>query len=126
MTDDLTSQIIGAEAKRCAAMLAGDAAALEAMLDPKLQFHHSNGNVDDRAAFVAKIAAGRIKYAGLRWDEERVEALAANAALLTGKMITDVKVEGTDKRLLNRVMTVWIRSGGQWLLIAFQSTPLPA
>jgi ketosteroid isomerase-like protein len=126
MTDTLKAQITAAEAIRCAAMLAGDPAALEAVLDSRLQFHHSNGNVDDRAAFVAKIKAGRIKYAGIKWEEERVEALGADVALLTGKMITDVKVEGTDKRLLNRVLTVWSKTGGSWLMIAFQSTPLSA
>jgi len=126
MTDTLATEITKAEARRCAAMLAGDARALEAVLDPCLQFHHSNGNVDDRAAFMAKIAAGRIVYAGIAWEEERVESLGEHVALLTGKMITDVKVEGVDKRLLNRVMTVWLRTDGIWRLTAFQSTPLPA
>jgi hypothetical protein len=126
MTDQLTSQITAAEQQRCAAMLAGDPAALEAMLHPRLQFHHSNGNVDDRAAFVAKIAAGRILYAALHWEDQRVEPLGPDAALLTGKMITRVRVEGAEKQLFNRVLTVWSRHDGQWRMIAFQSTPLAA
>jgi hypothetical protein len=46
--------------------------------------------------------------------------------MLTGRMMTDVRVEGVDKRLNNRVITVWCRSAGAWRLIAFQSTPLAA
>ena len=78
----------------------------------RLQFHHATGAVDDKAAFLAKMAAGRIRYAGIAWSEEKVTALADDAALLTGRMTTDVQVEGTDKRLNNRVMTVWRRSDG--------------
>jgi hypothetical protein len=39
-------------------------------------------------------------------------------------MTTDVRVEGTDKRLNNRVITVWSRTNDTWCLIAFQSTPI--
>jgi hypothetical protein len=41
-------------------------------------------------------------------------------------MTTDVRVEGVDKRLDNRVITVWSKTGNEWRLIAFQSTPLAA
>ena len=44
--------------------------------------------------------------------------------MLTGRMNTDVEVEGVVKQLRNRVITVWGRSGGAWRMIAFQSTPL--
>lgn len=124
MNDDLTTAVLAAEKRRCAAMLANDGAALEAVLDPRLHFSHATGAVDDKAAFLAKMAAGRILYVGIAWSEEKVISLAADAALLTGRMTTDVKVEGVEKRLNNRVITVWGGAGGDWRLIAFQSTPL--
>lgn len=118
------NEILQAEARRCAAMVANDPAALADVLDDALQFHHATGAADDKAAFLTKLAAGRIRYAGIVWAEEKVTALADDAALLTGRMTTDVQVEGTDKRLNNRVMTVWRRSAGAWRLLAFQSTPI--
>jgi hypothetical protein len=39
-------------------------------------------------------------------------------------MTTDVRVEGVEKRLNNRVMTVWTQQAGDWRLLAFQSTPI--
>ena len=124
MSESIESEIKAAEAGRCAAMVANDPAALAAVLDECLQFHHATGAVDDKPAFLAKMAAGRIVYQGIAWSEEKVIALADDAALLTGRMTTDVKVEGTPKQLNNRVMTVWTRADGTWRLLAFQSTPI--
>lgn len=124
MTEDLASAVLAAEQRRCAAMIANDSAALDDLLDEGLQFHHATGAVDDKAAFLAKMAAGRIVYAGIAWSEQRVMPLAPGAALLTGRMTTDVRVEGAEKRLNNRVMSVWRNSADTWRLLAFQSTPI--
>ena len=105
-------------------MVANDPAALAQALDDRLQFHHATGAVDDKAAFLAKMAAGRIVYQSIAWSEEKVIALAEDAAMLTGRMTTHVQVDGTAKQLNNRVMTVWSLAGGTWRLLAFQSTPI--
>jgi hypothetical protein len=126
LTEDLNAAVLAAEKRRCDAMLANDNSALAAVLDARLYFSHATGAVDDRDAFLAKMAAGRIQYTGIAWSEEKVTALAPDAAMLTGRMTTDVRVEGVDKRLNNRVITVWCRSGDAWRLAAFQSTPLTA
>jgi hypothetical protein len=124
MNEAIETEIRAAEQQRCAALVANDPAALDALLDPRLHFSHATGAVDDKPALLAKLAAGRIHYAGIAWSEEKVTALAQDAALLTGRMVTDVRVEGVDKQLNNRVIAVWCRSGGAWRLLAFQSTPL--
>jgi ketosteroid isomerase-like protein len=124
--EDIESAVLAAEQRRCEAMLANDSDALAALLDPRLHFSHATGAVDGKGALLAKLAAGRIRYVGIAWSEERVTVLAADAAMLTGRMTTDVRVEGMDKRLNNRVITVWSRDGDGWRLVAFQSTPLAA
>ncbi len=124
MNDSLETAVREAEQQRCAAMIANDTAALDALLDPRLQFHHATGTVDDKPALLAKMAGGRIRYAAIAWSEERVVELSPSTALLTGRMTTDVEVEGVAKQLKNRVMTVWTSSGGHWRLLAFQSTPI--
>jgi ketosteroid isomerase-like protein len=124
MTQDLTNAIRAAEQQRCDAMLANDNAALDAILDPRLHFAHATGAVDGKAAYLAKIAAGRIEYVDIKWAEEAVVALADGLAMLTGKMTTEVKVEGVAKTLNNRVVAVWGQTSDRWRMIAFQSTPL--
>jgi hypothetical protein len=118
MSESIETEIEQAERRRCAAMIANDAHLLADALDDRLQFHHASGSVDD------KMAAGRIVYQGIVWSEEKVTALASDFALLTGRMMTDVRVEGMAKQLNNRVMTVWSHTQGAWRLLAFQSTPI--
>ena len=124
MAGDITAEILAAEQRRCDAMLANDNAELDALLDERLQFSHATGAVDDKPAYLAKMAEGRIIYTSIDWSEERVIPLGENAALLTGRMVNSVKVEGTEKQLKNRVITAWAKAGGEWRLVAFQSTPL--
>ena len=124
MNEELETAVRAAEHKRCAAMLANDGAALGEVLDDRLMFHHATGAVDDKVAYLAKIAGGRIRYSAIAWAEEKITPLAQDIVLLTGRMITDVDVEGTSKRLNNRVMTVWQRAADSWRMVAFQSTPL--
>ena len=126
MSADISIAIKAAEKARCAAMLENDNAALSALLDPRLQFHHATGAVDDKDAYMAKMAAGRIEYVGISWSEDNVITLADNAAVLTGRMNTDVRVEGVDKALVNRVTAVWSLNGGAWQMLVFQSTPIAA
>lgn len=123
MTETIPAAIHAAEKRRCAAMLANDAAALDALLDPRLSFSHATGAVDDKAAYLAKMAAGRIDYLSIDWSEDQVTLLGDAAALLTGRMTSQVRVEGVEKRLDNRVIAVWVLDG-DWRMLAFQSTPL--
>ena len=124
MTEHVAAAVRAAEQHRCAAMLANDATALDTILDPRLQFARATGVIDDNQAYLSKMAGGRIVSVGIDWTEEIVTELAPGVALLTGRMATDVKVDGVDKALRNRVLSVWGESEGQWRLIAFQSTPM--
>jgi hypothetical protein len=123
---NFSSAIRLVEQQRCAAMLAHDLTALDELLDPDLQFHHATGQTDAKPGYLAKVAAGRIRYVAIRWMDDRVTSLGADAAMLTGRMVTDVVVDGIDKRLDNRVIAVWRRPEGGWQMVGFQSTPLAA
>lgn len=124
MAEDIAAAIRAAEQKRCTAMLACDLAALDVLLDPRLQFHHATGAVDGKDAYLTKVSGGRIEYVAIQWDEDSVTTLGPDAALLTGRMTTEVRVEGTQKRLNNRVMMAWTKDNDTWRLVAFQSTPI--
>lgn len=126
MTPGQVPDVRAAERRRCAAMLAGDLAALDDLLDDDLHFSHATGAVDDKAAYLAKVGSGRITYATIAWRDVRVRTLGQDAALMTGRMLSTVRVEETVKSLDNRVMSIWTRAEGDWKLRAFQSTPLKA
>jgi ketosteroid isomerase-like protein len=112
------------EQRRCDAMLAKDLVALDHLLEPDLYFSHATGAVDDKTAYMAKLEAGRITYSAIDWSECQVRGVGEDAALMTGRMLTTVQVDGIPKHLDNRVMSLWTRTDGTWRLSAFQSTPL--
>jgi hypothetical protein len=103
-------------------MIANDANALNALIDDRLHFSHATGSIDDKAAYLAKVTAGRITNLSIEWSEQSVISLE-HVALLTGRMTSQVRVEGTEKGLDNRVLAVWIYDS-TWRLVAFQPTPL--
>ncbi|HEX7853907.1 MAG TPA: nuclear transport factor 2 family protein, partial [Sphingobium sp.] len=114
----IETAIIDAEAQRCAAMLANDLPALDALLHERLSFAHATGSLDNKPAYLAKMAAGRIDYLAIDWPEQNVVMLGEDAALLTGRMHTHVRVDGTEKALENRVTTVWLRHDDRWRLLS--------
>lgn len=120
----IAGAVVAAEHQRCGAMLANDLDSLAAILDDRLCFSHATGAIDDKPAYLAKMAAGRIDYLSIDWPEQQVVRLADDAALLTGIMVSDVSVDGTRKQLHNRVLAAWSSTGGPWRMIAFQSTPI--
>lgn len=126
MSQEIAAAILDAEDQRCGAMLRNDGAALDALLDERLVFAHATGAIDDKAAYLAKMAAGRIAYIGIDWTETQVTGLGDANALLTGRMATHVSVNGVEKHLDNRVTTVWAQGENRWRLLAFQSTPITA
>jgi len=126
MDSELQTEVLGAENQRCAAMMANDLIALDALLDPDLRFSHATGAVDDKSQYLAKLQAGRIQYLAIDWSETHIRPFGEHAALLSGRMRSTVKVEGVEKQLDNRVLAAWTLAGSAWRLAAFQSTPLKA
>jgi hypothetical protein len=124
MSDDQHQAVLKAEQRRSSAMLSNNLPALDEVLHEDLYFSHATGAVDNKAAYLAKMASGRITYQGISWSEQSVTPLGTLNALLTGRMLTSVRVEGVDKQLDNRVMSAWSNVNGTWRLLAFQSTPV--
>lgn len=120
------SQIIEAERRRCAAMIALDLIALNDLLDSELYFCHATGQLDDKAAYMEKLGTAAIIYKSIDWSEDQVIPLGADSALLKGRMTSEVSVNGEPKRLDNRALAAWSRRCGQWRIVAFQSTPIKA
>jgi len=120
----LAFDMFALEQCRCSAMLNNDLNALDELLDAGLYFCHATGAIDDKAAYLAKMSRGSIVYRSIEWSDQVVDVLD-NVALVTGRMVSAVEVEGVAKQLDNRVLAVWINRDGNWRLRGFQTTPLP-
>ena len=119
------NDVLAAENRRYAALLAPDMPALEQLFHDRLSYAHSSGVRDTRDEYLAKIRDGYYEYARIDHPVERVDVLG-DTAVVVGRMTADLKVQGTAKTIDNLALAVWTRTAGEWQLVAYASTPLPA
>lgn len=105
------------------AIVAKDAAKLEALLSPDLIYGHASGVLDTKKSYLDKIKAGKQVYASLVQKHVKVQLLNATTALTHSWMhVTGTNASGKfdDKVML---LHVWVtKDGGRtWQLAAHQT-----
>jgi ketosteroid isomerase-like protein len=120
MTD--ADALRAADRRRRDAMIAGDADTLAGLLAADLVWTHSSGRKDDRTAFLARIASGAADYHELEVSDDVVSS-HGELFVHHGTLLGRVSVDGREKPLRNRFLSVWKRSAdGRIELLAWQST----
>jgi hypothetical protein len=115
------NEVVAAEAKRSAAMIVKDVGALDGMLMPDLIWSHSTGAVDDKAAFLGRIADGAVRYVSIERTAEHIR-IYGDAAIVTGVAAVKVIVDGAEIDMKNNYTNVWVKAGGMLRLATCQST----
>ena len=113
----------GLEARRLAAMRAGDAEALAALLDDDLSYTHSFGDRDGKASYLDRLRAGFFRYHELRSVTEQV-IRRGDVLVLVGTMWARETVNGQDRIIDNACTSVWAMRDGAWRFLSFAPTPL--
>lgn len=113
------------EARRYAAMLAGDVAALDALLSERLVYCHSNAERDDKASYLERVRDKTFVYESIEHPEETI-IVTSDAAAVVGSMIARGFWAGELRTLRNASLAVWAREPLGWRLVAYQPTPIPA
>lgn len=122
---DAVSEVLARDDARIAAMLAADGAALEGVLAADYTHAHNNGLLEDRAAYLASVTRGPVRYQRFV-PRERVARVYGDTALLTGLASVAVLYEGRPVEIEVRFLAVYLRQSGVWRIAAWQATPLPA
>jgi uncharacterized protein (TIGR02246 family) len=112
------------EERRFAAMLHRDAEALAAILSDDLTYTHSSGQLETKAQFLESIRNGTIQYKAILPEALDVRTYG-DTAVVTGKGTFKVRMQGEDRSLQLRFTDVYVRRGGTWQMVAWQSTRLP-
>jgi len=122
---NLAARIAGLEEARYRAMIAGDLDALGRFLSDRLTYTHSTALTESKAEYLASVAKGVFKYRDIKISERAIREVG-DAVLVTGRIAIDVLINGQPRLLQSRFLNVWAEEGGDWRMIAWQSTPIPA
>jgi hypothetical protein len=117
--------VLAAEDRRYKAMQDADLATLDALCADELSYAHSSGARDTKDQYLEKVRSGYYVYRRIDHPVERV-AVVGDSAVVVGRMTADLDVDGTPKTIDNLALAVWTRASGQWQLLAYAPTPLPA
>jgi hypothetical protein len=107
------------------AQAALNAKGLEALCAPELSYSHSDGRVEDRAAFVANATSGKSKFLALAYKDPAIRVVGDTAIVRFNwvaeqQAVADGKLTATNLHIL---MT-WQKQGADWKLLSRGSTKL--
>jgi uncharacterized protein (TIGR02246 family) len=110
------------EDRRIKALVEDDFATLDAIFADDLHYTHSSTVVDDKTSYMAALRNGKTKYETIDREPARVR-IYGDTALMTGTAV--VGLRGRPEKLPLRYTLVYVRQGGQWRMVAWQSTRRP-
>jgi hypothetical protein len=122
MTED---QVRGLEEQRYAAMVAGDVATLDRLLDDALTYTHSSGVVDTKASYIGGVRDKVWEYKTIARENERV-VVRGDCGLVFCRLKIDLNVRGAPKKVDSNALAVWVRDGAAARLVAVHSAAVPA
>ena len=114
---DAHDPILAAEAALRIAMLAGDVAALDRLLDDALVFAALGGTVVGKEADLDAHRSGRLRLARLDPDDRHVVRLAG-AAVVSVRMTVEATVDGAAAGGVFRYTRVWAERPDGWRVVA--------
>lgn len=116
-------EIRQAEKAWASAVMRGDTAALDRILDDQLIYAHSSGVIETKPEYLGRLRGGALKYDLIEYQKMTVK-LHSDAAVAHAH----VRMKGHSDQLPfdNRLMMLhlWVKRGGRWRLAAHQTTQI--
>ena len=113
-----------AEDARYAAQTANDFAAMERLFGEDLVYIHSSSVVDDKAAYIASMRSGNVKYRVMRRSDVKVRTYGC-IAIISGNGDFDVTVKGQEMSVPLRFHSIWAKRPDGLQFISWQATRQP-
>ena len=102
------------------AMVAADKAALEAVASDQLSFGHTSGRTETKAQFVNNILDKKPIYKSITLSDTKT-SVVGNNGIARYTAAVEAEAGGKEISIKVGVMTVWVKDGGTWKLLAHQS-----
>jgi hypothetical protein len=115
------TEVKAADDERVAAMVAGDAKRLDAILSDALHYGHSSKLIENKAEHMTSLVSRRLIYHKVDYQTRDFSVVAPGVVLSKGRALVDVG----SKRMIFRVdinfVAVWRLENQRWRLFAWQS-----
>jgi len=121
--DDMGAR--AANLARFEAAVRSDTAALDKLLADDLDYCHSNGECEGKAAYLDSFKAGTMKYRSIEPTVDRIK-LVGSVAIILGHAHVNATRNGADLNIDIGYTSVFILRDGRWQLSSWRSITLPA
>jgi len=111
------------EDQRYDAVIKGDFDQFSKLTHPELAYIHSSGVVDTLESYVTKCREGYYVYQRIDHPVDEIRVYG-ECVLVLGKMNADLTVNGEQRSLRNKSMSLWTKLESHWKLTVFQATPI--
>ena len=116
--------IIALDKKRMDAMCKQDVPTLHGLLADGLVYTHASARLDTKQSLIGAMASGTTVYTAIEPSDVKAQDLG-NTVVLTGAARIHVMSNGNPSSFGVRFTDVYVNNGGQWQMVAWQSTRLP-
>ena len=116
--------IIALDKKRMDAMCHKDITTLHALLADDLVYTHSSARLDTKQSLIRAMESGATVYTAIEPSDVKAQD-CGDAVVLTGAARIRVTANGNPINFGVRFTDVYVNKGGQWQMVAWQSTRLP-
>ena len=123
--EDAEQAILAAHDKRIALTIAGDLAALSAMMTDDLTYTHSNGVEESKAEFLDGLKKGKYVYREITPRGRKIR-VHGDAAVVSGPCHVVIEPGGQRTEIDLYFTELYVKEAGQWRMALWQSTRLPA
>jgi ketosteroid isomerase-like protein len=108
-----------------AAQIADDAKMLDALCAEELSYSHSDGRVEDKAAFIANATSGKSKFLSLEYQDPKIRVVGA-AAIVRFHWVGESQSAADGKKSATNlhILMNWQKQGADWRLLSRASTKL--
>jgi hypothetical protein len=107
------------EDRRIKAMIDDDFATLDAVLADDLTYTHSSAVTDTKAEYIGTLRSGKTKYESFDRTPSTVRVYGDSAVVTGGATIG---LRGQAAKIPLRYTLVYVKRGGEWKMVAWQST----
>lgn len=106
------------------AMIDPDKAIFDQLMSPNLSYGHSGGLVENKADCIESMVSGKFNFETIELTEQTMQITGETAVVrhLFSSATHDAGKEPANIKL--KVMMIWIKERGKWLLLARQSVRL--